>query len=154
MSRVYDFGLGGQFPDSSTKFLLYPNNPIFCRIIGIACFWTRHFWDSVPKCLEHRLFRRFPAWRQPQPWRRERDQSLIEASVSLDGLLMKPSRQATPWVPPAACHVAPATGHVAPASTQSSFLVPCADVFPGSPPSSGMRGRPNPLQRRFALSAA
>jgi hypothetical protein len=25
MSRVYDFGLGGQIPDSSTKFLLYPN---------------------------------------------------------------------------------------------------------------------------------
>jgi hypothetical protein len=26
MSRVYDFGLGGQFPDSSTKFLLSPND--------------------------------------------------------------------------------------------------------------------------------
>ena len=28
MSRVYDFGLGGQFPDSSTKILLYPNGAL------------------------------------------------------------------------------------------------------------------------------
>jgi hypothetical protein len=28
MSRVYDFGLGGQFPDSSTKFLLHPNGAL------------------------------------------------------------------------------------------------------------------------------
>ena len=47
MSRVYDFGLGGQFPDSSTKFLLYPNNPIICRIIGIASFCAGYYWDSA-----------------------------------------------------------------------------------------------------------
>jgi hypothetical protein len=38
MSWVYDFGLGGQFPDSSTKLLLYPNNPVLGWIVGIRCF--------------------------------------------------------------------------------------------------------------------
>ena len=43
MSRVYDFGLGGQIPDSSTNFMLHPNgralypigrSPMVCEISG------------------------------------------------------------------------------------------------------------------------
>ncbi len=38
MSRVYDFGLGGQIPDSSTKFVLYPNKGSKATLIGKGQF--------------------------------------------------------------------------------------------------------------------
>jgi len=34
MSRVYDFGLGGQIPDSSTKILLSPNKELKVSLFG------------------------------------------------------------------------------------------------------------------------
>ncbi len=36
MSWVYDFGLGGQFPDSSTNFLLSPKKWLKATLLGKA----------------------------------------------------------------------------------------------------------------------
>jgi hypothetical protein len=54
MSRVYDFGLGGQFPDSSTKF------PNFCSIpvspeIGDLLGSAHEIAGLIGKSLENRL---------------------------------------------------------------------------------------------------